>query len=327
MLFGGHRNTIKQDAIYILDLNGGNKWQKLDHITCPVPACYTATLTPDNHVHLFLGSNDNNHKGHYELPISSIMGSKFTIDNEEEKKSSELDELQAKNESLQKLINDLMNDKEIEQNKSKQELAKLIKENDEYFSKYQQAQNQNNEYKQENEALKSQLIQAQIARDDYMQKNKEKEAQILALSQQLREAKEREMTLSEEYKEAQMELIKVKKELKEIKKKHIDPNRFMEWTADEFVDWICNLDEGKYAEYEDKLREAFKSEGIDGSAIPDIEKNDWKGWGIQMFKDRTNIHKHTQALKQQNVNSNDNNEVAPAYDSNYNEGGNKTEYH
>ena len=55
-------------------MNGDHQWQKLEHITCPIPGAYVATLTPDNHVHLFLGSNIDDYKRHYELPLLKVMG-------------------------------------------------------------------------------------------------------------------------------------------------------------------------------------------------------------------------------------------------------------
>ena len=99
----------------------------------------------------------------------------------------------------------------------------------------------------------------------------------------------------------------------------------MEWTGDQFVDWICMLDNEKYMKYETALRSAFKREGIDGAAIPHIEKNDWTPWGVQGFMDRTNIHKHVQDLKIQN---NNDNQIPAAYHApvQINEG-DKTEYH
>ena len=84
LLFGGESNSHgHQDAIYILDLDKDDGWQRLEHINCPVASLYVATLTPDNHVHLFLGNNGDKIKGHYELPLLKIMGdlyqSKFDL--------------------------------------------------------------------------------------------------------------------------------------------------------------------------------------------------------------------------------------------------------
>ena len=74
LVFGGS-SGLYQDVIYLLDLsNEDNTWEILKHITCPVPGYYVATLTPDSNVHLFLGENRDGIRGHYTLPLSTVMG-------------------------------------------------------------------------------------------------------------------------------------------------------------------------------------------------------------------------------------------------------------
>ena len=357
LIFGGAAyGATFQDSIYLLDLNRKESWQKLEHITCPVVSDYLGILTANNVVHLFLRRNKhpdwkNSVMGHYSLPISTIIGTEFSMDNHEERKCSECDELRSKNESLQQLINDLIDEKEISDDKSKRQLLqyendnteyrdkyhkskamnmKLRKEKDEYIEKYQQSQmkeqiltKQNEEYKQnelrsnnEIKGLQSQLQQLMKHEEVRKQELQQYKAQIQSLNEQNNK-------LNEEQKEMQMELIEVKQELKIAKRKNIDPSTFRKWSGDEFVDWITSIEQEKFMKYENALRSAFKREGIDGSAIPDIEKNDWTQWGVQSFKDRTNIHKHVQDLRNQN---NNDNQIAAAYNVN-NEGGNKTEYH
>ena len=84
LLFGGLSDLGYENIIYLLNINGYNHWQKLEHITCPISGCYVAILTPDNEIHLFLGYNEEEHEGHYLLPLSEIMGkwypSKFDLD-------------------------------------------------------------------------------------------------------------------------------------------------------------------------------------------------------------------------------------------------------
>eukprot|EP01084_Bolivina_argentea_P260561 440056_1 len=116
--------------------------------------------------------------------------------------------------------------------------------------------------------------------------------------------------LNDECKEMKMELVEVKKKLKELKRKNIDPTKFREWSGDEFVDWICGLEQGKYIKYESSLRNEFGKEDISGQSISDIEKNDWKGWGINNFAHRSNIQKHINNLVQQNNNNVKNNQIA-----------------
>ena len=72
------------------------------------------------------------------------------------------------------------------------------------------------------------------------------------------------------------------------------------------MDWIINLDDGQYKEYEEILRMEFKKEDVNGSAIPHIDKHEWKTWGITKFMHRTNIDQHLKNL----INNNKNEEKA-----------------
>ena len=77
------------DTIYLLDLNKNIGWIELQHIKCPMKSKYVAILTMDKHVHLFSGSNKwpdwpNSERGHYSIPISTILGSQFCIDDDDQ---------------------------------------------------------------------------------------------------------------------------------------------------------------------------------------------------------------------------------------------------
>ena len=123
--------------------------------------------------------------------------------------------------------------------------------------------------------------------------------------------KQQNNALQDECKEAQMKLMQTKQQMNQLKKKTIDPSRFMQWTSDEFVDWIGNLEQERYKVYEQNLRQSFLKEGISGEAIPHIEKSEWKEWGVTNYMDRTKIHQHVGNLvmkygNQQMVNNNNN---------------------
>ena len=77
--FNGVNDIQYQDGIYLLDLDRDDGWQELEHIVCPIPSNYLATLTPDNYVHLFLTTNKypnmtESETGHYSIPIKDLMG-------------------------------------------------------------------------------------------------------------------------------------------------------------------------------------------------------------------------------------------------------------
>ena len=82
---GGFEAVDKHtDAIYVLDLNSDVGWLELKHIKCPFPGRYLAVLAPDNMVHLLTEINGNpwwkTKRGHYSIPISTILGSKWNND-------------------------------------------------------------------------------------------------------------------------------------------------------------------------------------------------------------------------------------------------------
>ena len=81
ILFGGDAD-VYIDTIYLLDLEGDVGWIELKHLKCPIPSAYLAVLTDDNFVHLFTEINEwpewqESERGHYSIPISTVLGSKF----------------------------------------------------------------------------------------------------------------------------------------------------------------------------------------------------------------------------------------------------------
>ena len=161
-------------------------------------------------------------------------------------------------------------------------------------------------YMKNEEGLKRQLKEE---REKNMRQTEYYKTEIMRLQRRNNE-------LNDECKETKIKLIEVEEKLESLKKKNIDPKRFMEWTSDEFVDWICDLDDGRFEEYEKRLRKVFVEESIMGKAIPYIEKNDWKTWGIANFLDRTSLHKRVRNLVDSNGVSNES----------FNEGGQVTVY-
>ena len=71
------------DDIYVLDLeNEDAGWDKVEHVKCPIPSQYLATLTRNNYVHLLTQVNkwpdwQSGIKAHFSIPISTLLGSKF----------------------------------------------------------------------------------------------------------------------------------------------------------------------------------------------------------------------------------------------------------
>ena len=291
----------------------------MKHIKCPIPGGCIAALTNDEmNVHLFAGHNNKDikkdHRGHWSLPIAKILGSEYIIINSDkyqddikcrecDKSQTKLNEIKVQNNSLQSLINSLLQnqtDTESKQNeltqkwtqseinkmeymdkyhKSKASNSKLQQLVNDCNKKYQQIMMEKELIQQENNALKLKLQQSEHEKNNYIQK--------------YNASKERESALAEECKEKTLELISVKKQLRKLQ---LDPKYYMSWSSDDVADYLCTLDGGKYGKYSAKLRIAFNEEGVDGEAIKDIDKESLKGWGINNFKDRASIYNHFQDI-------------------------------
>ena len=101
---------------------------------------------------------------------------------------------------------------------------------------------------------------------------------------------QREERLREKKEAIKDELEKNKAELAKLRGTIIDTTKYMEWDADKFVDYICTVEDGRFLKYEDMLRNKFKSEGVSGEAIPHLEKDEWREFGIKNYMDRTKLH-------------------------------------
>ena len=94
------------------------------------------------------------------------------------------------------------------------------------------------------------------------------------------------------------DLWRLREEMEALKviKQQMDVRNYRNWTEEQFVQWISNIDGQRFKRYEHELREAFLKEGVNGMAIPHINKLEWKGWGITLFKDRIDLDQHVRNL-------------------------------
>eukprot|EP01084_Bolivina_argentea_P126562 224082_1 len=117
--------------------------------------------------------------------------------------------------------------------------------------------------------------------------------------------------LNEEYKELHYELQQIKKTLRKSK---INEKSFVKWDYDQIADWIVSLD-SEHEVYEKVLKENLKKEGVDGSLLPELERNDLHRFGIVRLKHKISIMKHIKRVsaqqKAQFVPNNEGNNVAP----------------
>ena len=107
--------------------------------------------------------------------------------------------------------------------------------------------------------------------------------------------------LMEEQKELEMRNQNLVEENKRLKVKCIDTTRYLEWNDEEIVNWIVSLEDGRFNEYEQKLRQIFATEELKGEYLSMITENNLKDWGLVNFGKRKALFKAIQDLTSQNI--------------------------
>jgi len=334
LIFGGIADRKYLDTIYLLDLKKSNQgWTVLKHTKCPLKSEYLAVLAAGDNIHLFATLNKypnwkESERGHYSLPISRILGSNYVYDDEEnETKCGECDNLQTKlntiikeKERQQSLINDLLQNqsdaesKQTEVRHGIQEYQVRLKQSDdlknEYMQKYQTIKQHEVILRHEKEKLQTEINKLNSNLNESQIEKARLQTENNVLKSKLSQIENENNELSEECKCAQMELQDVKQQLKELKRLHLDPKDYLNWSSDDVVHYICTLDQGCYEKYAGNLRVIFAEEAVDGQALVQIDKPSLRDWGINNFKHRANIYDHFQRIVNQNngnVNINNNN--------------------
>ena len=102
-----------------------------------------------------------------------------------------------------------------------------------------------------------------------------------------------------EQKKIQMELDEIKDKYNKLNSSNVDQSIYREWDSDSIIDWILSLNE-EYKKYEQSLRTKMKSEGIDGSLLSQIERNDLDRFGVKELKDKIFIIQKIKRLTEDN---------------------------
>eukprot|EP01083_Nonionella_stella_P116560 346392_1 len=84
---------------------------------------------------------------------------------------------------------------------------------------------------------------------------------------------------------------------KKQSEKKVENIEYDQWNSDDVTEWIIHLDDGAYSKYENVIRSNLKKEGIDGSEIKYLERNDLGRIGITNFKHKRMIMQHIANLK------------------------------
>eukprot|EP01083_Nonionella_stella_P050277 133770_1 len=106
--------------------------------------------------------------------------------------------------------------------------------------------------------------------------------------------------MENEKKEMEMRMDEMNKQIKDLKAKSLDFNNYKEWNAEEVFLWIMSLDDGKYKQYHDSLRNELEIQKITGKDLSDMDVNDLKGLGIVEYQHKKSLIKSIQQLVDRN---------------------------
>ena len=88
----------------------------------------------------------------------------------------------------------------------------------------------------------------------------------------------------------------LEREVKELRVKLMNEEDFEQWTFIQIVEWITNLDNGRFVAYKDVLSASMEEEEIVGRNLYEVNELDIKSWGIKKFDDKKTLMKHIKAL-------------------------------
>jgi len=69
---------------------------------------------------------------------------------------------------------------------------------------------------------------------------------------------------------------------------------FEQWGTEDVLEWVLELDGGKFKKYEAALAVNVKTENIDGSCLGSLDKGDLHRLGVTDFKDKAELLAHIQ---------------------------------
>ena len=80
---------------------------------------------------------------------------------------------------------------------------------------------------------------------------------------------------------------------------HPDPLKYKEWNVNMIIQWISSLENGRFRDYINTLRNGFESDSINGELLPTLSTIDLRAapFVIKDFATRADLIKHFQSLK------------------------------
>mmetsp|Transcript_31440 Transcript_31440/g.50588 ORF Transcript_31440/g.50588 Transcript_31440/m.50588 type:complete len:594 (-) Transcript_31440:192-1973(-) len=322
IIFGGKQKGSTKDEkglsdeIWVLHLKTW-KWSRA-HLKCPKKAKYYAVITDQGMVHLFEYEGNG---GHWKIPISIIINQSST----QFMQSTELNRnvsLSQQVDQLTRKINTLAeeNEKLVEAQKDYKQKLKTLK------SKNKQLTEENEELQEEVESLKAQQTGS----------TKTKKTRPKATAAPLLEAPANDLMANYQDINAKLQKLQTAKVAVNVNQNgHQNNNNaanpflsdaglggtgtpvfgtenpfgedYEFWGYEDVVEWINNLENGKYRKYLNDIRYNAQQRNIDGHTFVNFELKDLRSIGVNNYNDAVSLLRNIKALKTPYAANNNNN--------------------
>eukprot|EP01084_Bolivina_argentea_P213478 362550_1 len=165
------------------------------------------------------------------------------------------------------------------------------------ISKYADSQKQ---YQQAQELIQQLLDQQNSLniKNKQLERNiREQQIKTSNVEEKYRQLEKRYQSLLLTHNSTEIAVNKLQKKYKELEIKYnckMKESDYRLWDAKYIANWIVNFDRLRYKKYFDILLQRMIDEGIDGTDLLQLDKNDLHRLGISQFKDKTDIYKKIQ---------------------------------
>ena len=101
------------------------------------------------------------------------------------------------------------------------------------------------------------------------------------------------------------------KKNKRLRQQSLNTDEYESWNTEQLIQWIMNLENGRFSKYREILSKNLLDEGVCGKHLSKINVLHIKGWGVKSFEDKDLlIDSITNLINKNQNNDNDQNDIA-----------------
>ena len=267
----------------------------------------------------------------YSLKLLSYIAP--AVADQDDVKNTESDELKEENKNLKQQIETAIQESARNTTKLQSELSLKIAMINSLKDEIKSKDKEKRDVMSERDMLQQEMQRLRQQNQTLIQENQKKDHEVQDMKQKIKEHQEYKIEMERKYKQVNEANSKLNEECKEyqlnlqemtgkynklLRKSRINEEEYENWDSDLICDWIVSLDK-EYERYEDKLRTNMKKEGMDGSVLGELDKNDLHRFGVENIKHKIAMIKHIKRItsvqaKQQQIaipQMNEGNNAAP----------------